>query len=223
LKHDIKQALKSKKDTAVTRTGMDTDGWVCTDPPPTCRRLAGTVFNLNSSECSSAFWIYTLITIFYRRYMQFARSQRRRPVSTTPRHRRARQGAQTHFTPSRHFVSYEWPAPSVTRQTRPLSRHRPRCLPIADASTRPVAPARAAPGLAQASAGCSSYFSPPNAVHLPDHLVLNLVRTARSFLASARPPRRPSRSQPVTMSRLLHTRLSSPGPVARCGEKAPTF
>ena len=28
LKHDIKQALKSKKDTAVTRTGMDTRGRV---------------------------------------------------------------------------------------------------------------------------------------------------------------------------------------------------
>jgi len=59
LKHDMKQALQSKKDTAVTRTAGWTHGWVCTDPPPT-RRLAGTVFNLNSSEYSSAFWIYTL-------------------------------------------------------------------------------------------------------------------------------------------------------------------
>lgn len=37
---------------------------VYTDPPPS-RRLAGMVFNLNSSEYSSAFWIYTLITILY--------------------------------------------------------------------------------------------------------------------------------------------------------------
>ena len=38
LKHDIKQALKSKKDTApVTRTGMDTrlGVGIYTDPPPT--------------------------------------------------------------------------------------------------------------------------------------------------------------------------------------------
>jgi hypothetical protein len=37
LKHDIKQALKSKKDKAVTRTGMDTrlGVGIYTDPPPT--------------------------------------------------------------------------------------------------------------------------------------------------------------------------------------------
>ena len=55
-------------------------------------------------------------------------SQRRRPVSITPRHRRARQGAHTflisipvtaHARLVRGFIPYEWPAPSVTRQTRP--------------------------------------------------------------------------------------------------------
>ena len=77
-------------------------------------------------------------------------SQRRHPVPTTPRHRRAHQGAFTHPLSS-HFVSNEWLSFSVTRPTRPSRPASSRCPPIADASIHRR-------DCSQASA-CCSFFS----------------------------------------------------------------